>query len=69
MNGIRLRTKFLLSMVAVSATLTFATLLVVRHTVQQQERAAIERDRRIPFPHFIISKIKENGRSSGRWRC
>jgi signal transduction histidine kinase len=44
MNGIRLRTKFLLSMVAVSATLTFATLLVVRHTVQQQERAAIERD-------------------------
>ena len=44
MNGIRLRTKFLLSMVAVSATLTFATLLVVRHTVQQQEREAIERD-------------------------
>jgi len=44
MTGIRLRTKFLLSMVAVSATLTFATLLVVRHTVQQQERAAIERD-------------------------
>lgn len=44
MNGIRLRTKFLLSLVAVSATLTFATLLVVRHTVQQQEREAIERD-------------------------
>jgi signal transduction histidine kinase len=44
MNGIRLRTKFLLSMVAVSATLTVATLLVVRHTVGQQVRAGIERD-------------------------
>ncbi len=44
MTGIRLRTKFLLSMVAVSTTLTLATLLVVRHTVQQQERTAIERD-------------------------
>ncbi len=44
MNGIRLRTKFLLSMVAVSATLTFATLWVVQHTVQQQVRVGIERD-------------------------
>jgi signal transduction histidine kinase len=44
MNGIRLRTKFLLSMVAVSATLTFATLLVVQHTVQQQVRQGIRRD-------------------------
>jgi signal transduction histidine kinase len=44
MNGIRLRTKFLLSMVAVSATLTFATLLAVEHTVQQQARVGIERD-------------------------
>lgn len=44
MNGIRLRTKFLLSMVAVSAALTFTTLLVVRHTVQQQVRAGIQRD-------------------------
>lgn len=44
MNGIRLRTKFLLSMVAVSATLTFATLLAVEHTVQQQVRLGIERD-------------------------
>lgn len=40
----RLRTKFLLSMVAVSATLTFATLYVVRRTVQQQVRLEIERD-------------------------
>ncbi len=44
MNGIRLRTKFLLSMVAVSATLTVATLLVVRYTVQRQVRAQIQRD-------------------------
>ncbi|MGA3090942.1 MAG: HAMP domain-containing sensor histidine kinase [Terriglobales bacterium] len=44
MGGIRLRTKFLLSMVAVSATLTLTTLLVVRHTVQQEVRLGIERD-------------------------
>ncbi len=44
MNGIRLRTKFLLSMVAVSATLTFATLLIVQSKVQQQVRVGIQRD-------------------------
>jgi signal transduction histidine kinase len=44
MGGIRLRTKFLLSMVVVSAALTFATLLVVRHTVQQEVRLGIQRD-------------------------
>jgi signal transduction histidine kinase len=44
MSGIRLRTKFLLSMVAVSAALTFTTLLVVRHTVQQEVRLGIQRD-------------------------
>lgn len=44
MNGIRLRTKFLLSMVAVSATLTVATLLVVQYTVQRQVRVGIQRD-------------------------
>ena len=44
MGGIRLRTKFLLSMVVVSATLTFTTLLVVRHTVQQEVRLGIQRD-------------------------
>jgi len=44
MGGIRLRTKFLLSMVVVSAALTFTTLLVVRHTVQTQVRLGIERD-------------------------
>jgi len=44
MAGIRLRTKFLLSMIAVSAALTFATLLVVRHTVEKEVRLGIQRD-------------------------
>lgn len=44
MGGLRLRTKFLLSMVAVSAALTFTTLFVVRGTVQRQARAEIQRD-------------------------
>jgi signal transduction histidine kinase len=44
MGGIRLRTKFLLSMVVVSAALTFTTLLVVQHTVQQEVRLGIQRD-------------------------
>jgi signal transduction histidine kinase len=44
MGGIRLRTKFLLSMVVVSTALTFTTLLVVRHTVQKEVRLGIQRD-------------------------
>jgi len=44
MGGIRLRTKFLLSMVAVSAALTFTTLLVVRYTVRKEVRLGIQRD-------------------------
>jgi signal transduction histidine kinase len=44
MGGLRLRTKFLLSMVVVSAALTFTTLLVVRRTVQQEVRHGIQRD-------------------------
>ncbi len=44
MGGIRLRTKFLLSMVVVSAALTLTTLLVVRNTVQQEVRMGIQRD-------------------------
>ena len=44
MGGIRLRTKFLFSMVVVSAALTFTTLLVVRRTVQQEVRLGIQRD-------------------------
>jgi signal transduction histidine kinase len=44
MGGIRLRTKFLLSMVVVSAALTLTTLLVVWHTVQQEVRLGIQRD-------------------------
>jgi signal transduction histidine kinase len=44
MGGLRLRTKFLLSMVVVSAALTSTTLFVVRHSVQQQVRGEIQRD-------------------------
>jgi signal transduction histidine kinase len=44
MRGTRLRTKFLLSMVLVSAALTFTTLLVVQYTVRQEVRLGIERD-------------------------
>lgn len=44
MGGIRLRTKFLLSMVLVSSALTLTTLLVVRRTVQRQVRLGIQRD-------------------------
>jgi signal transduction histidine kinase len=44
MGGLRLQTKFLLSMLLVSAGLTFTTLLVVRQTVRDQIRQEIERD-------------------------
>jgi len=44
MGGLRLRTKFLISMVAVSTALTLTTLLVVRHSIQQQVRLEIQRD-------------------------
>ena len=44
MGGLRLRTKFLLSMVVVSAALTSTTLFVVRHTIQQHVRSEILRD-------------------------
>jgi len=44
MGRLRLQTKFLLSMVLVSAALTFTALLVVRHTIQQQVRMDIQRD-------------------------
>ena len=53
MGGVRLRTKFLLSMVVVSAALTFTTLLVVRRTVQQEVRLghpARPRQFRFRFP-------------------
>jgi len=44
MRKIRLRTKFLLSLLAISAGLTTATLLIVRYSVQQQVRASIRED-------------------------
>ncbi len=44
MGPIRLRTKFLLSLVAISAGLTTGTLLIVRDRVQKQIRAGIQVD-------------------------
>ena len=44
MRTLRLRTKFLLSLVAISAGLTVATLLIVRYSVQKQVRRAIRDD-------------------------
>src|SRR5580700_2035814 len=44
MRTIRLRTKFLLSLVAISAGLTAATLLIVRYSVEQQVRASLRQD-------------------------
>jgi signal transduction histidine kinase/CheY-like chemotaxis protein len=46
MGPIRLRTKFLLSLLAISAGLTTATLLIVRYRVQKQVRTGIEQDLR-----------------------
>ena len=46
MGPIRLRTKFLLSLLAISAGLTTATLLIVRYSVQKQVRTGIEQDLR-----------------------
>ena len=43
-GSLRLRTKFLLSVVLVSAALTFATLYAVRRTVERQVRLEILRD-------------------------
>jgi len=43
-SKIRLRTKFLLSLVAITAGLTSATLLIVRYSVQKQVRRSIRDD-------------------------
>ena len=46
MRKIRLRTKFLLSLLAISAGLTTATLLVVRYSVEKRVRESIREDLR-----------------------
>ena len=55
MTALRLQTKFLLSMLAVSAGLTCTTLLVVRQSVRAQIRQEIARDLRnsvVTFQNF-----------------
>jgi len=44
MGSFRLRTKFLLSLVAITAGLSTATLLIVRYSVQKRVRAGIQED-------------------------
>src|ERR1700734_4546777 len=44
--GLGLRTKFLLSLVLIIAGLTFATLLIVGHTAEEQVQKALEQDTR-----------------------
>jgi signal transduction histidine kinase len=46
LNNIRLRTKFLLSLLAISAGLTAATLLIVSYTVQNRVRESIHEELR-----------------------
>lgn len=46
MGSFRLRTKFLLSLVAITAGLSTATLLIVRYSVQKRVRAGIQEDLR-----------------------
>jgi len=46
MGPFRLRTKFLLSLVAITAGLSTATLLIVRYSVQKRVRAGIQEDLR-----------------------
>jgi len=46
LRNIRLRTKFLLSLLAISAGLTSATLLIVRYSVQERVREGIREDLR-----------------------
>ncbi len=46
MGPIRLRTKFLLSLLAITAGLTTATLLIVRYSVQKRVRDGIQEDLR-----------------------
>src|SRR5271170_3177220 len=46
MGKVRLRTKFLLSLLAISAGLTSATLLIVSYSVQKQTRNSLYEDLR-----------------------
>src|SRR3984885_7047436 len=52
MHRTRLRTRFLLSMLLITAGLTAMSLLVVRHSVQRHVREGIVHDLRNPVPTF-----------------
>jgi hypothetical protein len=46
LKGFRLRTKFLLSLLVITAGLTSATLLIVRYSVEKQVRNSLDEDLR-----------------------
>jgi signal transduction histidine kinase len=58
---IRLRTKFLISLLAISAMLTAATLLIVSHVVQMRMRSNLRTDLRTSVGSYqIFEKQREN---------
>jgi signal transduction histidine kinase/CheY-like chemotaxis protein len=64
---LRLRTKFLLSVIAIIATLTFATLAIVRHAAEEQVRRGVEQDTRnsvITFQNLRAERQIELDRSA-----
>jgi signal transduction histidine kinase/CheY-like chemotaxis protein len=64
---LRLRTKFLLSIVLIIAGLTFATLLVVRHTADKQVERGMEQDTRnsiLTFQNLRAERQLEENRQA-----
>jgi len=64
---LRLRTKFLLSLILVIAALTFSTLLIVGHSAEQQVQKAIEQDTRnsvLTFENIRTERQLELARSA-----
>ena len=55
MGKIRLRTKFLLSLLVISAGLTSATLLIVRYRLEKQVRETIREDLRNSVRNYRVS--------------
>ena len=64
---LRLRTKFLLSVVLIIAWLTFATLLIVGHTAEKQVQSGMERDTRnsiLTFQNLRAERQMEENRQA-----
>ena len=64
---LRLRTKFLLSVIAIIAGLTFATLLIVGHAAEEQVQKSVEQDTRnsvLTFQNLRAERQIELNRSA-----